>query len=164
MKISILLVDDHAILRQGLNALLAKEPDFEVIAETGDGLEALELAERLQPDIIVLDLELPGLKGLEVLRQIQQRNPNIHVVVLSMYAKEAYVLEALRYGALAYVLKGSDANELIQAIRYAVHESRYLSPPLSEQAIEDFLQKAQGHTLAPYDLSLIHISEPTRPY
>lgn len=149
--ISILLADDHAILRQGINVLLEEEPDFKVIAETGDGLEALQLAQSLHPDILVLDLELPGLKGLEVLRQIQNKIPETRVVILSMYAKEAYVLEALRYDAMGYVLKGSDADELIQAIRQAAKGLRYLSPPLSEHAIEAYMQKAQEQDLDPYD-------------
>jgi DNA-binding NarL/FixJ family response regulator len=149
--ISIVLADDHAILRQGVNVLLAEEPEFEVIAETGDGLEALQLTQSLRPDILVLDLEMPGLKGLEVLRQIQNKIPETHVVILSMHAKEAYVIEALRYGAMGYVLKGSNANELIQAIRQAAKGLRYLSPPLSERAVEAYMQKAQEQTLDPYD-------------
>jgi two-component system response regulator NreC len=151
MTISILLADDHAILRQGVRALLASEPDFSVVGETGDGLEALELAESLKPNIIVLDLELPGMKGLEVARQISQVNQHTRVVILTMYSKEEYVLEALKNGASAYVLKGSGAEELIQAIYQVMKGMRYLSPPLTERAIEAYLQKTQDQTLDRYE-------------
>jgi len=151
MSISILLVEDHVIVRQGLNALLAAEPDFRIVGDTGDGLEAVRLAETLKPDIIVLDLEIPSLKGLEVTRQVHQHHPNIHVVILSMHAKEAYVLEALKNGASGYVLKGSEAQELISAIRLATQGMRYLSPPLTENAIEAYLQKSQEQNFDPYE-------------
>jgi two-component system response regulator NreC len=151
MSISILLVEDHVIVRQGLHALLAAEPDFHIVGDTGDGLEAVRLAEALKPDVIVLDLEIPSLKGLEVTRQVHLRHPNIHVVILSMHAKEAYVLEALKNGASGYVLKGSEAQDLISAIRLATQGMRYLSPPLTEQAIEAYLQKSQEQNFDPYE-------------
>jgi two-component system, NarL family, response regulator NreC len=151
MSISILLVEDHVIVRQGLHALLAAEPDFHIVGDTGDGLEAVRLAEALKPDVIVLDLEIPSLKGLEVTRQVHLRHPNIHVVILSMHAKEAYVLEALKNGASGYVLKGSEAQDLISAIRLATQGMRYLSPPLTEHAIEAYLQKSQEQNFDPYE-------------
>ena len=149
--IRLLLADDHAIVRQGLNALLANQKDIKIVAETGDGISTLNKVESLKPDVIILDLELPDLKGLEVLRQINQRDPNIRIVVLSMYATEAYVVEALRYGAMAYVLKGSDASEIVLAIRQAMQGSRYLSPPFSKNSIEAYLQKAKEEDIDPYD-------------
>ncbi len=151
MSISILLVEDHIIVRQGLNALLAAEPDFRIVGDTGDGLDAVRLAETLKPDVIVLDLEIPSLKGLEVTRQVHQRHPNICVIILSMHAKEAYVLEALKNGASGYVLKGSEAQELITAIRLATQGMRYLSPPLTEHAIEAYLQRSQEQNFDPYE-------------
>jgi two-component system response regulator NreC len=151
MSISILLAEDHAIVRQGLQALLTAEPDFRIVGDTGDGLEAVRLVEALKPDVIVLDLELPSLKGLEVTRQIHLHNPHTHVVILSMHTKEAYVLEALKNGASGYVLKGSEAQELITAIRLATQGIRYLSPPLTENAIEAYLQKSQEQNLDPYE-------------
>ena len=105
----------------------------------------------LHPDIVVLDVGMPDLNGLEVTRQIRQGNQHTRVVILSMHAKEAYVLEALKNGASAYVLKGSDAHELIQAIRQAMDGMRYLSPPLTERAIEAYLQMTQEQPFDPYE-------------
>ena len=149
--IGIFLADDHAIIRQGIKALLEREPDLEVIGETGDGLAVLGLVESLQPDVVILDLEMPGMKGLEVTYQIRQNFKNIYVVILSMHDKEAYVLEALRKGASGYVLKGSEVQDLIQAIHNAVKGRRFLSQPLSDHAIEAYMQKAQGENLDPFE-------------
>ena len=151
MSISILLAEDHVIVRQGLHALLTAEPDFRIVGDTGDGLEAVRLVETLKPDVIVLDLEIPSLKGLEVTRQVHLHHPHTHVVILSMHAKEAYVLEALKNGASGYVLKGSEAQELITAIRLATQGMRYLSPPLTENAIEAYLQRSQDQNFDPYE-------------
>jgi two-component system response regulator NreC len=148
---TIVLADDHHVVRQGLRSLLEAEPGFSVIGETGDGLEVTQLVERLRPDVLVLDLMMPGLNGLEVTRQVSQRSPRTHVVILSMHANEAYVLEALRAGAVAYVLKESTSAELVRAVREAVAGRRYLSPPLSERAIEAYMQKAESATLDPYE-------------
>ncbi len=147
---TIFLADDHPVLRQGLRALLELEQDFSIVGEAGDGLEAVQLVERLRPDVLVLDLMLPGLPGLEVTRQVCQRCPQTRVVILSMYASEAYVLEALKAGARAYVLKKSTASELVHAIREILAGRRYLSPPLSERAIEAYLQKVKP-TLDPLE-------------
>jgi len=148
---TIVLADDHHIVRQGLRSLLEAEPDFSVVGETGDGLEAAQLVERLRPDVLVLDLMMPGLNGLEVTRQVSQRSPQTRVVILSMHANEAHVLEALRAGAVAYVLKESTSAELVRAVREAVAGRRYLSPPLSERAIEAYMQKAESVALDPYE-------------
>ena len=143
MTVSILLADDHPVVRQGLRALLEGESDFRIIGEVGDGLEASQLAERLQPDVLVLDLMMPGLNGLEVARQVSQRSPRTRIVILSMHSNEAYVLEALRNGATGYVLKDSSAADLVRAVREVTAGRRYLSPPLSERAIEAYTQKAK---------------------
>jgi DNA-binding NarL/FixJ family response regulator len=148
---TILLADDHHIVRQGLRALLEAESDFHLVGEAGDGLEAVRLAESLQPNVLVLDLMMPGLNGLEVTRQVKKRCPRTSVVILSMHANEGYVLEALRNGAGGYVLKDSSAADLVQAVREAVAGRRYLSPPLSERAIEAYLEKAQSATLDIYE-------------
>src|SRR5438105_770337 len=133
--IRIILVEDHNVVRQGLRSLLEKEPDFSILAESGNGLDALELVEQQQPDILVLDLMLPGLGGLEVTRQVTQRFPATGVVILSMHADESYVLKALNNGARGYILKESTVAELTQAIRAVHSNGRYLSPPFSERAI-----------------------------
>jgi DNA-binding NarL/FixJ family response regulator len=150
MSVSILLADDHAILRQGLSSLLSSEPEFQIIGEANDGVEAIQLAERLKPDVLILDLMMPGVNGLEVTRQIRQHLPNIRIVILSMHSKEAYVLEAMKYGADAYVLKDSQAVELVKAVQEVIDGRRYLSPPLSERAIEAYIQKTHTNSLDIY--------------
>lgn len=148
MSIKIFLADDHHLVRQGLRSLLDSQPDFEVIGECGNGREAAEAVERTRPDVTILDLMMPGLNGLEVTRLVKDWT---RVVILSMHANEAYVLEALRNGAYAYVLKDSTADDLVQAVRSVVEGRRFLSAPLSERAIEAYLLKAQAAPLDPYD-------------
>jgi DNA-binding NarL/FixJ family response regulator len=133
---TILLVDEHAIVRQGVRALLQAEPDFSVVGEAGEALEAIGLADRLAPAVIVLELSLPGIDGTEVLRQVGRRHPATRVVVLTRHGEAARAAEALRHGAAAYVLKSAGASDLVRAIREAVAGRRYLSPPLSERAVE----------------------------
>jgi two-component system response regulator NreC len=154
--INILLADDHIVVRQGLRILIEADPQLRVIGEASDGHQALELVERLQPDVLVLDLMMPGMNGLEVARQVQRskelgRFPHTQVVILSMHANEAYVLEALRAGALAYVLKDSQAAELLRAIHEAHNGQHYLSAPLSERAIDAYVQRTKDIALDPYD-------------
>ena len=139
--IRILLADDHHLVRHGLRMLLEAESGFCVVGEAQDGIEALDILETLQPDVAVIDLVMPRLNGLEVARQTGKRSPLTKVVMLSMYDNEAYVLEALRSGAKAYVLKSSTSSDLVQAIRAAVAGRRYLSPPLSQQAIKAYTKK-----------------------
>ncbi len=151
MTISILLADDHTILRQGLAALLEAEPDFTILGEASTGLETLEKVFTLDPDVLVLDLALPDINGLEITRQVHSSNPRTCIVILSMHAKEAYVFEAFNGGASAYVLKGSDASELIQAIRRAKQGVRYLSPPLNEQSLEAYIEQTRGQEFDPFE-------------
>ncbi len=148
---TILLADDHQLVRQGLRALLDAEPDYAVVGEAANGLEVAPLVEELQPDVLIIDLMMPGLNGLEVTRRISQRAPETRIIILSMHANEAYVTEALRNGASAYVLKDSSASDLAHAVREVTAGRRYLSPPLSERAIQAYLQKAQDSAPDPYD-------------
>ncbi len=141
--IKIILADDHHIVRQGLRRLLEDESDFHILADTGDGLEAVELTEQMQPDVLIVDLMMPGLNGLEVTRQVSQRVPTAQIIILSMHANEAYVLEGLRNGAAGYVLKDSGSVDLVHAVREALAGRRYLSAPLSERAIEAYIQKTE---------------------
>ena len=126
--------------------MLESEPDFLVVGETGDGLEVPRLVEQLLPDVLVLDLMLPGLSGLEVARRVRKESPRTRVVILSMFSELAYVAEALEAGAAGYVLKKSSAQQLVQAIREAMAGRRFLSPPLSEEAVELHRLRVKGVT------------------
>jgi len=149
--ITIVLADDHHVVRQGLRALLQAEPDFSIVGEAADGREALALIERLKPKILIVDVMMPGLNGLEVTRQVHQLSVKTRVVVLSMYANEAYVTEALRNGAAAYVLKESRSLDLLRAVREVAAGRHYLSPPLSQRAVEHYIQRAKETSLDLYD-------------
>lgn len=149
--ITILLADDHEVVRNALRRLLEDEPDFDVLAEAGDGDTALELVSTLRPDVLIVDVMMPGLNGLEVAQQINQLSIETRVVVLSMYSADAYVARALSNGALGYVLKSASTASLVRAVREAAAGERYLSPPLSEQAVEAYLERAKRTSLNPYE-------------
>ncbi|MBA2470612.1 MAG: response regulator transcription factor [Chloroflexia bacterium] len=140
--IATVLVDDHPIVRQGLRTLLEGEDACEIVGEAADGLTAVELIVRLRPDVAVVDVQLPDLNGLEVVRRVRDQAPETRVVVLSMFADEPYVLDALRHGAAAYVLKDSATTDLIDAVHAAVAGRRYLSAPLTERAIDAYARRA----------------------
>jgi len=144
MPTRILVADDHEIVRQGVRAVLQAEPEFAVVGEATSGLDVLGLVERLRPQVLVLDLMMPGLNGLEVTRQIHRQFPALRILILSMHATESYVLEALRSGAAGYLLKTGSSAEVLEAVRAVVAGKRYLSPPLSERAIEAYAERAQG--------------------
>ncbi len=148
----ILLADDHHIVRQGLRALLESEPHFRLVGEAGDGIEAVRLAGRLRPDVLITDVMMPGLNGLEVTRQVTKSVPKTRVVILSMYTDDAYVFEALKNGASGYVLKDSQASDLIKAVREVAAGRRYLSPPLSERALELYMKKVESVPVDPYEM------------
>ncbi len=148
---TIVLADDHHVVRQGFKALLENKQDFSVIAEAGDGLEAVKITARMKPDILVVDLIMPGINGLEVTRQVGRLSPHTRVIVLSMYQDEAYVIEALQNGACGYVLKDSNISDLVKAIRDVAAGRHYLSPPLSELAIAAYKDKTKGVSLDLYN-------------
>jgi two-component system response regulator NreC len=127
-----------------MQTLLETEPDFSIIGEAGDGLETVRLVERLQPDVLVLDLMMPGLSGLEALPIIRQRSPRTRVVVLSMHNNNAFVATALKDGAMGYVLKGSDEEVLVRAVREVAAGRRFLSPPVTERAIDAYIEQSRS--------------------
>lgn len=135
--IKIVLADDHTVVREGFRMVLETQPEFQVIGEARDGLEAIQVVERLKPDVLVVDLMMPGINGLEVIRQVHMHT---RVVVLTMHDHEAYVLEALRNGAYGYVLKDATPKELVEAIQKAAIGQRYLSAPFADRAIELYAQ------------------------
>jgi two-component system response regulator NreC len=149
--ITLVLAEDHNIVRQGIRSLLEAEADLKVIGEVSDGLEAIRMVENLHPDILVLDLMMGGLNGLEVARQVGKQSPRTAIIILSMYNNEAYVLEALRAGVKGYVLKDATASELVKAVREAISGRHYLSASLSERAIENYIKQSKETYLDPYD-------------
>lgn len=136
--IRLLLVEDHDVVRQGLRALLDLETDIEVVGEAANGLAVEGLVERLKPDVILLDLMLPGMDGLSVIRRLHAVNQTPRIVVLTMQSEISLVVESMEAGAYSYVLKGSGIQEVVKAIHYAYHGQRYLSPPLSEARLYDY--------------------------
>jgi DNA-binding NarL/FixJ family response regulator len=152
VALKVVLADDHQMVRQGLRSLLATETDVRLVGEASDGHEALRLVDAHQPDVLVVDLMLPGLNGFEVTRQTYRRSPSTRVVALSMHADTPYVLEALRAGVSGYVVKDADVAELLRAIRAAAEGRRYLSPPLSETALGSYAHRAAvGTPRDPYE-------------
>jgi two-component system, NarL family, response regulator NreC len=149
--INIILADDHNVVRKGIRAILADDSDFKVIGEAADGLEAINLVEKLEPDVLVLDLMMGGINGLEVTRQLHKKCPKTAIVVLSMHSNEAYVIEALRSGARGYILKDNTTDELARAIREVASGHRYLSSVLAERAIEAYTNTANVASQDPYD-------------
>lgn len=129
MPTTIVLADDHPIVRQGLRALLGAEPDFQVVGEAADGLETIVLVERLKPGMLIVDVMMPGLNGIEITRRVADSSPQTRVIILSIHADEAHVLEALRYGASGYVLKDADLADLVRGLHEVAAGRRYLSPP-----------------------------------
>ena len=132
---TVVLADDHEVVRRGVRSILEADGHFKVVAEVADGLSAVQMAEKLKPTLLFLDLSLPRLHGLEALRQVRTGSPQTKIIVLSMHHDEPYVIEALRAGAMAYILKGSESTEIAHAALEVIAGRRYLSAPLSERAI-----------------------------
>ena len=134
------LAEDHRLVREGLKALLKNEPIFDLVGEAGDGQEALEMVRNLKPDVLLLDLRLPRLHGLEVLRQLRDQKKT-RVLVLTMHSDEPYVLEAIKYGVAGYVLKDAEPGELVRAIRCAAAGDEYLSEELRQKVLNAGLKR-----------------------
>lgn len=139
-RVRILLADDHAILRDGIRALLQDEPDMLVIGEAEDGHTALRLIAELQPDVVVMDIGMPLLNGLDATRQIKRDHPRTRVLILTMHENEEYVRQVLASGAMGYILKDAAAHELIDAIRAVYRGEAVLSPAITRLVIEDYLR------------------------
>jgi DNA-binding NarL/FixJ family response regulator len=145
--IRVLLADDHTLVRAGIRGLIEDLPGMEVVGEAGDGHEALRLAETTRPDIVLLDIGMPGMNGLEVLARVVALDAAIRAVILSMHISEEYVLQALRAGAAGYLLKGSAVAELEIAIRAVARGETYLSPAVSKRVVDDYVSRT-GSTAA----------------
>jgi DNA-binding NarL/FixJ family response regulator len=145
MSIRIIIADDHQIVRQGLRTLLEKEPDMQVVAEAEDGRRTLNLAREVVPHVIVMDVEMPDLNGIEATMQIMAELPQIKVIALSMYSDRRFVTNMLKAGACGYLLKDCAFEELVQAIRLAMSNRIYLSPGIADVVVKDYV----NHTPAP---------------
>jgi DNA-binding NarL/FixJ family response regulator len=136
MLLSAVIAEDHDITREGIRAVLNQHTQARIVDAVSDGLAVVPAVEAHEPDVLVMDLSMPGLSGLDVLRTLRRRQPDTKVVVLSMHSDDSYILEALALGASAYVLKGESATELIEAVREVIRGRRYLSPSLSQQLLD----------------------------
>jgi DNA-binding NarL/FixJ family response regulator len=150
--IRILLADDHPVVRAGLRAVLEGEPDFKILGEAADGLHAIRLTKSLKPDVLVLDIVMPDMDGMEVTRRVREGALRTRVVILSIHANESYAAQALRNGASAYVVKNAPTQFLMDAIRAAAAGETFFSPPLSKRMIQSYLAKTLESQLDPFSL------------
>lgn len=141
MSLRILLADDHTLVRQGLRRLLEERPEWEVVAEAGDGRDAVRLAEQFKPDVCILDIAMPMLNGIEATRQIARRVPTSRILVLSMYSDEAYIAQILQAGAAGYILKDSADVDLIQAVSEVARGKSFFSPPIARVMLDDYVRQ-----------------------
>ena len=152
----ILIVDDHTLMRSGIRALLEKSEDLRVVGEAGDGHDALRLMKELDPQVVLMDISIPGLNGLEVAAKARRECPGIKIVFLSMHSNEEYILKALNVGAAGYVLKDATTSELELAVRCATKGETFLSPAISTKVVGNYLSRLSGGERAsgssPYDL------------
>lgn len=147
-KIRILLADDHAIVRRGVRLILDNEPDLVVVAEAGDGAEAVRLAKQDPPDLAVLDIAMPRLTGLQAARELSQLQPDLRILILTMYDNEQYFFEALRAGAAGYVLKSVADRDLVEACRAAMRDEPFLYPGAVNALVRDYLDRIrQGRAI-----------------
>jgi two-component system response regulator NreC len=141
VKVNVLIADDHKIVRDGLRTMLDRYPEIEVIAESEDGRAAVKLARNLSPDIVIIDIAMPDLNGVEATRQIVDENPGIKVIALSMHSDKRYISEMFKAGAVAFLQKDCAFEELVTAIRMAIKNETYLSPSISGVVIDDFIRQ-----------------------
>ena len=152
-KIGILLADDHQLMRSGIRLMLEREPDLTVVGEASDGREAVALAKTLKPDVVVMDIGMPNLNGIEAALQMTQENPDLAVVIVSMHSDESYVLRALKAGARGYLLKDSAEADLIKALHAVGAGKSFFSPVVSKLLLDDYVRKLKrSGTEDSYDL------------
>ncbi|MBV9505811.1 MAG: response regulator transcription factor [Acidobacteriia bacterium] len=147
-RIRILLADDHAVVRQGFKMILQSQPDMEIVGEAGNGREAIELSDKFKPDVVVMDVAMPELNGIEATRRVTAAAPHVRVIALSMHKDSVYVREVLRAGARGYLLKDSGSDDLVSAVRAVARGEGYLSPAVSDAVLDDY----RRHVTDPIDL------------
>jgi two-component system response regulator NreC len=150
-KLRILIGDDHTLMRQGLRKILEERPEWEIVAEAGDGRAAVRQTAALEPDVAVLDIGMPLLNGIEATAQITRRMPSVAVLILSMHADEAYVTQAVRAGARGYLLKDSAGPDLIGAISAVAGGKSFFSPPIARLVLDDYARRLADNGLDRYD-------------
>lgn len=151
-KLKIVLAEDHTILREGLRALLSADPGFEIIGEAQNGREAVRCVERLEPDLLLMDLSMPRMSGMDAIREIKNRYPDIKIIALTVHKTEEYLLTTLKAGADGYVLKDATHEELVMAIKNVMSGKSYLSPGVSEKVIEGYLEgRESNRSLSPWE-------------
>jgi len=143
-KYRIIIAEDHTILRAGLRALLSSKDDIEVVGEAGDGREAVRLVDKHVPDIVLIDLSMPKLNGIEAIKEIKGRHPEMKIIVLTVHKGEEYISAALNAGASGYILKDASQNELLLALEYVIDGKMFLSPSISEKVVDVFLQNQKN--------------------
>jgi two-component system response regulator NreC len=153
MSVRVLLADDHGIVRKGLRFLLERQPDMEIVGEAGDGREAVRMAEETRPDIVIIDIGMPLLNGIEATVQMVKRNPALGVIILSVHSDEDYLLSALNAGAKGYLLKDSAEVDLVRAIQAVQKGTPFFSPEIAKTMLEDYMRFLQQRDLQDsYDL------------
>lgn len=151
-KIKLLIVDDHAVVREGIKAFFAEQPGYVVVGEVDDGLKVMEEVSRLKPDVVIMDITMPKGDGYEATRNIKEKFPEIHVVVLSMHRERKYAVNAFKAGAVAYILKGGALSEIETAVESAIVGKIYTSPAISSDLVNEFVNMLHHSKLEPLDI------------
>ncbi|MDN4592668.1 response regulator [Polycladomyces subterraneus] len=163
MSIRVLLVDDHAVLRDGLSNIISLEDDMEVVGEAKSGIEALQLVEEVQPDVILMDINMPGMNGVEAIRRIHTQHPRIAIIVLTMYDRDEYLYESIRAGATGYLLKDAPSGDVIAAIRSASRGESTLHPVMARKLLDNLTGEKRGErgssdeNLTPRELDVLQL-------
>jgi len=151
-KIEVVVADDHAIVREGVRMILAREQDIEVVGEAGDGQQALDLVASLRPQVVIMDISMPGMGGIEATQRLKAKHPEVQVLALTMHEDETYVFQLLRAGAAGYVLKRAAAQDLVQGVRAAAKGEAFLYPSVARKVVEDYLKRVEtGEERERYD-------------
>lgn len=148
MAIQVIIADDHAIIRDGLRAILDAQPDIQVVGDASDGREAVQLAAKLKPDLVILDISMPVMNGIEAMEEILLQNPRCKVIILSMHATSEYILRAFQAKANGYLLKESAGKEVVDAVRSVYSGQRYLSQKVSDRMIDEFIRMQEQGTVS----------------
>jgi two-component system response regulator NreC len=152
MTIRVVVVDDHTLVRQGIVGLLASQPDIDVAGQAGNAREAMAVIASVSPDVVLMDIAMPGQSGLDATREIRDRFPTVQVVVVTIHDREDYLFQALRAGAAGYVLKGAEVQDLLEAVRTAQRGEVYLFPSVTKKLVADYLRRSQaGEDRTTYD-------------